>query len=48
MEKAAQMLSASSASIQTIAYENGFNDSGYFARLFKRHYGVTPHQWRNK
>ena len=48
LEKAAQMLTASNASIQTIAYENGFNDSGYFARLFKRHYGVTPHQWRNK
>lgn len=48
LEKAAQMLTASNVPIQMIAYENGFNDSGYFARLFKRHYGLTPHQWRNR
>ena len=48
LEKAAQLLITSNSSIQTIAYETGFNDGGYFTRLFKRHYGVTPHQWRNK
>ena len=48
LEKAAQLLTSSDLAIQMIAYETGFNDSGYFARLFKRHYGVTPYQWRNK
>ena len=48
LEKAAQLLTNSDTPIQMIAYETGFNDSGYFARLFKRHYGVTPYQWRNQ
>jgi AraC-like DNA-binding protein len=48
LEKAAQLLTASDSSVQMIAYETGFNDGGYFTRLFKRHYGVTPHQCRNK
>lgn len=46
LEKAAVMLTATNTPIQRIAYENGFHDNGYFSRLFKRHYGLTPHQWR--
>lgn len=29
-------------SIETVAYETGFNDYRYFSRLFKKKYGVTP------
>ncbi len=25
----------------------GFNDAGYFARSFKRHFGLTPQSWRD-
>ncbi|WP_343583644.1 helix-turn-helix domain-containing protein [Herbaspirillum sp.] len=32
--------------VSTIAYELGFQDPAYFSRLFKRHMGVTPKQYR--
>lgn len=33
-------------SIQSIAYEAGFNDYRYFSRLFKKKYGVSPSQYK--
>jgi signal transduction histidine kinase/DNA-binding response OmpR family regulator len=35
----------SSSSITAIAYDSGFNDPGYFIKVFKKEYGVTPGQW---
>jgi len=32
--------------ITDIAFEVGFNDSAFFARCFRKHFGVSPSQWR--
>ena len=33
-------------SITEIAFELGFNDSAYFTRCFRQHFGVAPRDWR--
>jgi AraC-like DNA-binding protein len=33
-------------SITELAYDCGFSDSAYFSRCFKRHFGVTPRDYR--
>jgi AraC-like DNA-binding protein len=33
-------------SITELAYDCGFSDSAYFSRCFKRHFGVTPRNYR--
>jgi AraC-like DNA-binding protein len=40
------MLKASAGSIASIALDCGYNDPGYFARVFKQEYGVTLQEWR--
>lgn len=35
-------------SITQIAYECGFNDSGYFSKIFKKSRGLSPYQYRQK
>jgi AraC-like DNA-binding protein len=32
--------------VTQIAFDIGFSDAGFFARCFRRRYGVTPSQWR--
>jgi len=32
--------------IADIAWRNGFLDPGYFTRLFRKRFGITPRQWR--
>ena len=34
-------------SITDLAFDLGFNDSGYFARRFKMHFGLSPCQYRH-
>lgn len=46
MEKARQLLTQSSASINTIAEKVGFTGSSYFYRAFKKVNGVTPNEYR--
>lgn len=48
LNKAKQLLADPSLSIAAIASDCGYNDSGYFARVFKQDFGVTPQEWRNK
>lgn len=48
MYKANNMIIKTSLSIEEIAHRSGFDDSGHFCRQFKRHYGVTPKQWRKQ
>ena len=35
-----------SLNISEIAYAAGFSDPAYFARIFKKHKGVTPQEYR--
>ena len=46
LNKAKEMLKHPTNSIASIALDCGYNDSGYFARVFKQEYGVTPQDWR--
>lgn len=41
-----RLVSTPDASITDIAFELGFNDSAYFARCFRQHFGVAPRDWR--
>lgn len=34
--------------VSDVAYKCGFQDSGYFIQLFKKHTGVTPGQYRKR
>ena len=34
-------------SITSIAFDLGFNESAYFTRCFRQHFGTTPSQWRS-
>ncbi|MGV7207026.1 helix-turn-helix domain-containing protein [Oxalobacteraceae bacterium A2-2] len=46
MLEACRKLTYVPASIASIAYELGFQDPAYFSRLFKKHMGVTPKEFR--
>ena len=46
--KAKALLQNSGFSITAIAYDSGFNDAGYFSRVFKQEFGVTPQAWREQ
>ncbi len=46
--KAKAHLSHLSSNVSEIAYELGFDDPSYFTRLFKKHTGLTPNEYRKK
>jgi len=46
INKAKELLLNPFNSIASVAYDCGYNDPGYFARVFKQEYGVTPQEWR--
>jgi DNA-binding response OmpR family regulator/nitrogen-specific signal transduction histidine kinase len=46
LNRATTLLKDPSLSISSIALECGYNDPGYFARVFKQEYGITPQEWR--
>jgi AraC-like DNA-binding protein len=46
LQHAAQALHAGSTSVTEIAFDSGFTDSNYFARLFTRQFGVSPTRYR--
>lgn len=48
MEKAKRMLSSNDMPIGDIAMQCGFEDAGYFGRVFKQTFGMTPSQYRKK
>lgn len=47
IEAAARRLRRDSRSVLDVACSVGFNDPSHFARLFRRHMGVTPRAYRN-
>ena len=46
LNKATTLLKNPLLSIASIALECGYNDPGYFARVFKQEYNLTPQEWR--
>lgn len=48
IEEAKQMLETEALSIEAIANEVGYEDSAFFARLFRRQVGLTPAQYRKR
>lgn len=48
MEKAKRLLSSSEEAISNIAMKCGFEDAGYFTRVFKQYYKITPTQYRKR
>ncbi|RMD80878.1 MAG: AraC family transcriptional regulator [Lentisphaerae bacterium] len=46
LEEACNLLINSRLSIKEIANAAGFAGSDHFARMFRRHYGISPNQWR--
>jgi AraC-like DNA-binding protein len=48
LKNAKDLLSQPSNSIASIAIDCGYNDPGYFARIFKQEFGVSPQEWRTK
>ncbi|GHV13522.1 DNA-binding response regulator [Spirochaetia bacterium] len=45
MEEAGRLIFEGQLSITDIAYRLGYNDSGYFAKCFKHHFGVSPRDY---
>lgn len=43
----ARTLISNGALIESAAYESGFNDPKYFARVVKKHFGCTPRELKN-
>lgn len=48
LNEAAHLLTKTEKKITTIAYETGFHNVDYFCRLFKKHYQLTPTEYRKK
>lgn len=48
LNKAKELLSNPSIPIASVALDCGYNDPGYFARVFKQDTGMTPQEWRGR
>jgi transcriptional regulator GlxA family with amidase domain len=48
LEEAKQMLEASDLPVEAIANEVGYEDAGFFSRLFKRKVNLSPAQYRKR
>lgn len=48
LSKAAEMMTASRASIGSIAAMCGYTNQLHFSRAFHKHYGVSPREWRKQ
>ena len=46
MERAAHLLSETRLAIKEVAFSCGFAAPGYFIRIFREQYGMTPKAWR--
>jgi transcriptional regulator GlxA family with amidase domain len=48
LEEAKQILETEDLSVEAVALEVGYQDNGFFGRLFRRRVGVTPAQYRRR
>jgi transcriptional regulator GlxA family with amidase domain len=48
LEEAKQMLEKENASAEAVAHAVGYEDAGFFNRLFRRKVGLTPAQYRRR
>lgn len=48
IEEAKQMLESGDEAVERIADEVGYEDAGFFSRLFQRNVGLTPAQYRRR
>lgn len=48
MELASRLLRTTQLQIQTVAQHCGMSDVNYFSKIFKKHYGMTPKQYREE
>ncbi|MDT3680485.1 MAG: helix-turn-helix domain-containing protein [Burkholderiaceae bacterium] len=48
LEEAKQMLEAGDEPVEAIAWEVGYQDASFFARLFRRRVSLTPAQYRRR
>ncbi len=48
LEEAKQMLEAGTDPIEAIAHQVGYEDAGFFSRLFRRNVNLTPAQYRKR
>lgn len=46
IQRAAELMTQSTVSVTEAAFEVGFNDLSYFARMFRRQLGVSPSHYR--
>ena len=48
LQRAADLLKQNADNVAGICYKVGFNDQGYFGRVFKKQFGVSPNVYRKK
>lgn len=48
LKYAARLLRETSLTVSEISFEIGFSDSSYFSRAFRKCFGESPRQWREK
>lgn len=48
MKEAVHLLDVGTINISQIAYRVGFNDQNHFSQVFKRYYGVSPKEYRER
>lgn len=48
LKRAVQLLETDTYTVAEIAYKVGFNDPSYFTRIFKKEYGKSPSEMRDK
>ena len=48
LKRSAQLLEDTQMTVSEIAYQAGFSDAGYFSVCFKKHYGISPTEFKKK